>query len=647
MTIIFDNEKYKNPCYDDGIEHGSEQPIGDVKVTVSCKGEAQYNWDYNSQMQELFNIRERFPLGGGLPHQFVEQYNNKTIELLPSHPDPRTYRNKHYYNTTDNKIYMLHAYWKETSLINMPNIGYANTFPNARQYQYDFFYHSALSRTYRRVFEWIEKRSYNSCVQIEECESIDGNPTVDALIINAYYGMIRYVPARQTTNTLAANLNNHETTFISLITDLYNSPEHMNRNLNDYDFVTALYRAILGRGCSDSEIYAWLNLNLSRTELIDEFIKSDECVAICNKLNLINKSVNLTATYNNWLYRVVSTGIYDITINVARGGTIDSTGSLKYLSELCPITERNQQLIINYVSHSTGDPDSSITGYTSCGSYTQTIGSTLYEGVGTYYRIIKHTLGVGPKHILEIEGYLESQDPSKPRLKYGHRLRIKYEFYDSHVNINYMFGINKKVSYHENFYMWDMAIDISDMFTHYQVPSNIYRVGNDPALFLLHPSGYIPLGTDWLSRKIPEFGDYPWTGDYELPDVAKNAGISSLLNDCFGNKFTVYKPGSIAIQRILDISKVAFHKWSIYSNPKTSSSQSHSFELFHTNDWYMAGVGKPRPRPTPSGYTGVGLINIDIDDMVDTPGGEQMWFGVNTDTGFTPLINGTGPNLYI
>lgn len=380
--------------------------------------------------------------------------------------------------------------------------------------------------------------------------------------------------------------------------------------------IADLYTNLLFRSASSQEVEVWYNLVSSGTMTLQTVINgiaySAESINNGNTpqiiQNMVSKSILsdeqfpyddqfIYACYNTSTnkYSVVAPG-YSIEFNLANGGRMEGMG------------------IIASISHSTGESDSATTGYVNSGTVTN----------------LNYTENELWKHHLGFTTRLLHQGTSE---FYGHYVDVSYEFFTSHIKVNYVFRMNSTGN--ERFYMWDMALDVSDDFTHYQIDANLYRADGDAALYLLHPENIIALGTDWFNREIPEFETYPWTGG-ELPEVAKNAGVSIMSADLNNPSFSVYFPnGSVINRRNFS----GFDKLSIYSNPHFSQCQSISLELFHTNGYFMDCDGINRP------YSGNG-IDLDLLDIntFNREASEEIWFGTMVNGEFSPNYIGTGPN---
>jgi hypothetical protein len=79
-------------------------------------------------------------------------------------------------------------------------------------------------------------------------------------------------------------LVNGETNATEVARSFFSSKEMNKRELSDYSYIKIIYRAMLGRTPSDSEITAWtdrLEDDLDRAEVLEDFLWSDEFVDRC------------------------------------------------------------------------------------------------------------------------------------------------------------------------------------------------------------------------------------------------------------------------------------------------------------------------------------------------------------------------------
>lgn len=115
--------------------------------------------------------------------------------------------------------------------------------------------------------------------------SIDKYPQKAYFIAQLYRAILNREPD---TNGLKGwvdyTLTGH--TACQVISGLISSPEFQNRNLSDYDYIACLYRALLGREGSSTEINGWLNNMIthqySRTLILKQIAQSPEFSGICS-----------------------------------------------------------------------------------------------------------------------------------------------------------------------------------------------------------------------------------------------------------------------------------------------------------------------------------------------------------------------------
>ena len=64
---------------------------------------------YNDILEKR-SVETTYSIGGN-PHTFIELYNGNIVPMLSNEPDVDSYRNKYYYNSTNNMLYVKCSVW--------------------------------------------------------------------------------------------------------------------------------------------------------------------------------------------------------------------------------------------------------------------------------------------------------------------------------------------------------------------------------------------------------------------------------------------------------------------------------------------------------------------------------------------------------
>lgn len=140
--------------------------------------------------------------------------------------------------------------------------------------------------------------------EIAVTENSDLNKEVTIFIRKAYQNCFGRTPTASEVNIWAGQLYYHTMTGADFTKSVLFSNEAKNQIASDEDFVVALYKTVLQRSPSQSEINSALNnlKTLSREELFNAFTVSEEFKNICTNANIIHVIQNGWAQNGSDLY---------------------------------------------------------------------------------------------------------------------------------------------------------------------------------------------------------------------------------------------------------------------------------------------------------------------------------------------------------
>lgn len=103
---------------------------------------------------------------GTMPHTWIELYGGRMIQILPHHPEIKSFRDKYYYNSYENKLFERVAEWSVLGAdLECDNAEYVVaptgrripvriSMPDPAYFLDDYYYNLYEQRVYRRILSW-------------------------------------------------------------------------------------------------------------------------------------------------------------------------------------------------------------------------------------------------------------------------------------------------------------------------------------------------------------------------------------------------------------------------------------------------------------------------------------------------------------
>ncbi|MCQ2528257.1 MAG: DUF4214 domain-containing protein [Saccharofermentans sp.] len=131
---------------------------------------------------------------------------------------------------------------------------------------------------------------------LELTAPVDKYPYINALVMSSYRSFLERNADPVGLASWVEALSNG-TTASQLIEGFIYSKEFINRNLNDREYVNALYLGILGRGASDADIDSWLSFGSSRPVILKGILQSPEFTIKCDEAGVKRGDIDLKSVF--------------------------------------------------------------------------------------------------------------------------------------------------------------------------------------------------------------------------------------------------------------------------------------------------------------------------------------------------------------
>lgn len=112
---------------------------------------------------------------------------------------------------------------------------------------------------------------------------------VEAFVTDLYTNLLNRKPDSKGLISWTTSLQNGQNTAASMVVGFVKSREFQNRSLSISDYISVLYRAILGRKAAESDINAWrnaINNGSTRIKVLEGLLGSREFKNMCNKYGI-------------------------------------------------------------------------------------------------------------------------------------------------------------------------------------------------------------------------------------------------------------------------------------------------------------------------------------------------------------------------
>ena len=107
---------------------------------------------------------------GGMAYSFIKLSNGKVVEMMFNEPDVKSFRDDYYYNAHNNILNKKYAIWVESNFnvqdsnvnIVLDNGRIINNLvspPDPKSYSDDFYYNSSTKKLYRKVIRWVQSNN--------------------------------------------------------------------------------------------------------------------------------------------------------------------------------------------------------------------------------------------------------------------------------------------------------------------------------------------------------------------------------------------------------------------------------------------------------------------------------------------------------
>ena len=126
--------------------------------------------------------------------------------------------------------------------------------------------------------------------------NVSSEKNLRSFVSRMYKACLNREASADEVETWISSLTNQETTGSFFAYVVFNSQEFMNRDLCDDCYISALYKALLGRAPDSEGKNNWINLfdeGLSRNEVLKEFTDSSEFQTVCANAGILPGSIEL------------------------------------------------------------------------------------------------------------------------------------------------------------------------------------------------------------------------------------------------------------------------------------------------------------------------------------------------------------------
>lgn len=113
--------------------------------------------------------------------------------------------------------------------------------------------------------------------------AMDTHPYANAFVADIYRNFLNRDPDPSGWNTWVTQLTNGSISASNFLEGVIYSPEFAGLGVSDHDYIGILYKGILGRTASESEISYWLDLSYSRPMILMGIAQSAEFAAKCER----------------------------------------------------------------------------------------------------------------------------------------------------------------------------------------------------------------------------------------------------------------------------------------------------------------------------------------------------------------------------
>lgn len=140
---------------------------------------------------------------------------------------------------------------------------------------------------------------------------------VEAFVSRMYTKVLGRDPEPKGLNDWTDSILSGQTTGATCAYGFFNSPEFINKNVSNEEYVDILYRAILGRDADPSgraSWVEWLNKGMTRNCVLEGFVGSQEYKDICAQYGVQSGSLNLTDPMDT--HPLVNTFVKDLYVSI-------------------------------------------------------------------------------------------------------------------------------------------------------------------------------------------------------------------------------------------------------------------------------------------------------------------------------------------
>lgn len=164
--------------------------------------------------------------------------------------------------------------------------------------------YDGLSRTYVAAGFINSEEFHNLCSRFEINPGVltptsitDTNPDITRFVSYLYQFILSRKCDKAGLTDWVTQLSSHQSTAAHVVAGFIFSEEFENKDLSNQDFVTILYKTILGRTPDTSGLNDWcsaLEYGMSRNYVLKGFIESTEFSKLCDKYGIISGSITLS-----------------------------------------------------------------------------------------------------------------------------------------------------------------------------------------------------------------------------------------------------------------------------------------------------------------------------------------------------------------
>nr|MCR5655455.1 DUF4214 domain-containing protein [Lachnospiraceae bacterium] len=160
-----------------------------------------------------------------------------------------------------------------------------------------------------KTYNFKTKSFSNYAIAVKGGDAVD-MAAVNDVIENLYEGILGRASEETGKKYWAEKIASRETCGAALISGFINSEEFVNKNLNDADYVKALYKAFFKREPREDEVKNWTDMiaaGAPRTEVMAGFVNSQEYINTCEKMNISKGTMEKDGSikYNVGVYNFV------------------------------------------------------------------------------------------------------------------------------------------------------------------------------------------------------------------------------------------------------------------------------------------------------------------------------------------------------